>query len=145
LLVAAGLVLSGCASSGPTGQDVLTGGVAPKKSRLVMYRTSPLGMAVQPNYTVDGKPVGQTMPNGFVVCHLDPGPHQVAIDNLPLNVNLTGGSDKASVTLRPGQTTYLRADVQVGLTVGVITLSAVTEDQGRTDVASLHKLESACT
>ena len=145
LLVAAGLILSGCAGSGPTGHETLAASVAPKKARLVMYRTNPLGMAIQPSYTVDGKPVGQTTPNGFVVCHLDPGPHRVSIDNMPVNVNLFGGSDKTSLTLRPGQTAYLRADVQPGLTVGVITLTSVTEDQGRADVAELHKLDSTCS
>ena len=94
LLVAAGLILSGCAGSGPTGHETLAASVAPKKARLVMYRTNPLGMATQPSYTVDGKPVGQTTPNGFVVCHLDPGPHRVSIDNMPVNVNLFGGSDR---------------------------------------------------
>jgi hypothetical protein len=144
-LVAAGLLLSGCATGGPTGSEILAGGLAPRKSRLVIYRTSPLGLAVQPPYSIDGKAVGSSTPNGFVVCHLDPGTHQVAVANFELNVSLTGGTDKVAVTLRPGQTTYLKAEPQIGLTVGMIMLSEVTENQGKADTASLHQLESTCT
>lgn len=142
-LAAAGLLLSGCAT-GPTGQEVLAGAPAPKKSRLVMYRISALGLAVQPPYTVDGRPVASSTPGGFVVCDVNPGPHQVAVGNMPLNVNIFGGSDKAGITLRPGQTAYLKAEPQPGLTIGVITLSEVTENQGRADTTSLHKLEGSC-
>jgi hypothetical protein len=144
-LAAAGLLLSGCATGGPTGNEVLAGNLSPKKSRLVIYRTSPLGLAVQPQYSIDGKAVGSSTPEGFVVCHFNPGAHQVAVSNFELNVNLGGGADKVSVTLRPGQTTYLKAEPQLGLTIGVITLSEVTENQGKADTASLHKLESSCT
>jgi hypothetical protein len=119
--------------------------LAPKKSRLVIYRTSPLGMAVQPPYSIDGKAVGPSMPGGFVACQLDPGTHQVAVANFELNVSLGGGTDKASVTLRPGQTAYLKAEPQMGLTIGVITLSEVTENQGRADTAQLHQVEGSCT
>jgi hypothetical protein len=122
----------------------LAAGLAPKKSRLVIYRTSPLGFAVQPPYSIDGKDVGPSTPGGFVVCHLNPGTHHVAVANFQLTVGLGGGADKVDVALRPGQTTWLKADPEMGLTVGVITLSEVTENQGRADTAQLNKLESAC-
>jgi hypothetical protein len=136
-------LIAGCAT-GPTGTEVLSASLAPQKSRLVIYRPSPLGFAVQPDYVVNGKVVGSSQPDGFVVCQLDPGTHQVSVGNFELNVNFGGGSDKASVVLRPGQTTYLKAEPQLGLTLGVITLSEVTENQGKTDTASLHKIESSC-
>lgn len=144
-LAAAGLLLSGCATGGPTGKEVLAGDLAPKKSRLVIYRTSPLGLAIQPPYSIDGTAVGTSKPDGFVVCLVDPGAHQIAVGNAELNANLGGGTDKVSVTLRPGQTAYLKAEPQLGLVVGFITLSEVTENQGRADTVSLHKLESSCT
>jgi hypothetical protein len=144
-LAAAGLLLSGCVTGGPTGRDILAADLAPRKSRLVIYRTSPFGFAVQPPYSIDGRDVGASTPDGFVVCHLDPGTHQVAVANFELTVSLGGGTDKVNVTLRPGQTAYLKAEPQMGLTVGVITLTEVTENQGKADTASLHKLESSCT
>jgi hypothetical protein len=138
------LFLAGCATSGPLGKEVLATSIAPQKSRLVIYRVSAMGFAVQPDYVIDGKAVAASQPQGFVACNLDPGKHQVAVGNFELNVNFGGGSDKAGVVLRPGQTTYLKAEPQVGLTLGVITLSEVTESQGLSDTATLHKLDGAC-
>jgi hypothetical protein len=145
LPVLALVVLAGCASSGPTGREILTGSIAPSTSRLVIYRTSALGLAVQPDYIVDGQSVGNSQPNGFVVCELPAGRHEVAVGNMPINVQLFGGgSPKVEVTLRPGATTYLYAQPQLGLTIGLVTLSEVTENEGRSDTANLHKVESRC-
>jgi hypothetical protein len=79
-----------------------------------------------------------------VVCELPPGRHEVAVGNMSFNVNVFGGSDKATLDLRPGTTTYLHAQPQPGLTVGIVTLSEVSESQGRADTASLYKIESDC-
>jgi hypothetical protein len=138
------LLLAGCATSGPLGKDVLASSIAPQKSRLVIYRVSALGFAVQPDYIIDGKAVAPSQPEGFVVCNLDPGEHQVSVGNFELNVNLGGGSDQAGLKLKPGQTAYLKAEPQMGLTLGVITLTEVTEGQGQSDTAALHKLDGAC-
>lgn len=139
------LVLAGCATSGPLGQDVLAVGPAPKQSRLVIYRSSIMGFAIQPDYMIDGKAVAASQPEGFVVCNLAPGKHQVSVGNFELNVNFGGGSDQAGLHLRPGQTAYLKAEPQPGLTMGVVTLSEVSESQGRADTATLHKLDGACS
>jgi hypothetical protein len=105
-----------------------------------------MGFAVQPSYSVDGKVIASSQPAGFVVCELPPGPHEVAVANLPLSTNLFGhGSEKVTVDLRPGSTTYLSADPQMGIvTPGQITLIQVTENQGRSDVATLHQTTSTC-
>ena len=144
-MLAVAVVLAGCASSGPTGREILTGSIAPSASRLVIYRTSALGLAVQPDYVVDGQTVGGSQPNGFVVCELPAGRHEVAVANMPINIALfASGSEKLEVNLRPGSTSYLYAQPQMGLTMGVITLTEVTESQGRADTANLHKVESYC-
>jgi len=112
----------------------------------VIYRASAVGFAVQPNYVVDGRVIAGSQPAGFVVCDLPPGPHEVAVANLPLSSNLFGhGSEKVSVDLRAGSTAYLSAEPQMGIvTPGQITLIQVTDNQGRADVASLHQTKSAC-
>jgi hypothetical protein len=137
--------LAGCAS-GPTGNMTLTDSVRPGATRLVIYRASTFGFAVQPNYVVDGRVIAGSQPAGFVVCDLPPGPHEVAVSNMPLSTNLFGhGSEKVSVDLRAGGTAYLSADPQVGImTPGQITLIQVTENQGRADVANLHQTNGAC-
>ena len=137
--------LAGCAS-GPTGGETLTDSVRSSAARLVIYRASAVGFAVQPNYVVDGRVIAGSQPAGFVVCDLPPGPHEVAVANMPLSSNLFGhGSEKVSVDLRAGSTAYLSAEPQMGIvTPGQITLIQVTDNQGRTDVASLHQTKSAC-
>ena len=73
LALGAALVLGGCATSGPTGSQVFSLGAKPGTARLVMYRTSPVGLLIQPDYFIDGKKAGMSQPNGFVVCELRPG------------------------------------------------------------------------
>jgi hypothetical protein len=137
--------LAGCAS-GPTGGETLTDSVRSSAARLVIYRTSAMGFAVQPDYVVDGRVVAGSQPAGFVVCDLAPGHHEVAVANMPLSSNLFGhGSEKMSVDLRAGSTAYLSAEPQMGiLTPGQITLIQVTENQGRADVANLHQTNGVC-
>ena len=105
-----------------------------------------MGLAVQPDYVIDGHVIAGSQPVGFVVCDLAPGRHEVAVGNLPLSTNLFGrGSEKVSVDLRAGSTAYLAAEPQVGImTPGQITLIQVTENQGRADVANLHQTNSVC-
>jgi hypothetical protein len=81
------LLLAGCATGGPLGKEVLTASIAPEKSRLVIYRTSAFGFAVQPQYVIDGKAVAPSQPEGFVVCNLAPGEHKVSVGNFELNVD----------------------------------------------------------
>ena len=137
--------LSGCAS-GPMGGEALTDSVKPSASRVVIYRASAMGLAVQPNYVVDGRVIAGSQPAGFVVCDLPPGHHEVAVDNMPLSSNLFGhGSEKVSVDLRAGSTAYLSAEPQMGIvTPGQVTLIQVTENQGRGDVLKLHQTNSVC-
>ena len=100
-------LLSGCAS-GPTGNVALTDNVKPGGSRLIIYRSSSLGFAVMPNYALDGRVIGGSQAAGFLSCDLPPGRHEVAVNNLPLSTNLFGqGSEKVSLDLRAGSTTYL--------------------------------------
>jgi hypothetical protein len=124
----------------------LTDSVRPSATRLVIYRASTFGFAVQPDYVVDGRVIAGSQPAGFVVCDLPPGPHEVAVSNMPLSTNLFGhGSEKISVDLRAGSTAYLSADPQLGImTPGQITLIQVTENQGRADVANLRQTSGVC-
>lgn len=96
-LFAVAMLLAGCAS-GPMGGAALTDNVKSNTARLVVYRTSALGFAVQPNYAVDGRVIGGSQAAGFVACELPPGRHEVVVNNLPLSSNLFGqGSEKVSL------------------------------------------------
>lgn len=129
------------------GGQALTDNVKSGAARLVVYRSSALAFAIQPNYAVDGRVIGGSQAAGFIACELPPGRHEVAVNNLPLSSNLFGqGSEKVSVDLRAGSTTYLSAQPQMGIvTPGAITLIQVTESQGRADTASLHQSNGSCS
>ena len=103
-------LLAGCATSGPTGSEILTGAIPTKSARLVIYRSSALGVAIQPDYVVDGKTVASSQPNGFVLCHLPPGRHEVSISNLPFSNNFFGdGAESMTIHLQRGIGTYIAA------------------------------------
>lgn len=104
-----------------------------------------MGLAIQPDYIVDGRTIGASSPNGFLICDLPPGRHEVAVNNMILSQNLFGvGSDKVVLDMHPGTTSYIHAEVQVGLTAGALSLVQVAEPQGRNDIGPLHKMDVKC-
>lgn len=142
----AALCLAACASGGPSGREVLTGSIAPSKARIVMYRISPVGIAIQPDYTINGKSIAPSQPSGFIVCNVNPGKHTVAVANIAGDQSLfNAGSEKADVNVAPGQTAYIQAQPQMGLVVGFLTISQVSEAQGLKDTSALSKIEGQCT
>jgi hypothetical protein len=145
-LFSTALLLAGCATGGPTGSEFLNASAKANMARVVIYRVSALGFAIQPDYMIDGKAVAASHPGGFVACDLPPGRHEIAVGNLPISNNLFGGgSEKMTLDLRAGSMTYLSASPQMGLVAGSVTLTNVTEGQGRTDIAGLHQIPGACT
>ncbi len=112
---------------------------------MVPYRSSsPFGAAIQPDYLINGKAVAGSQPNGFVVCDLKPGRHEIGVANSSLNISLFNGKDKYLLELKAGTTTFVQAQPQIGATIYIITLSPVTESEGRSDTAALHKIDGAC-
>jgi hypothetical protein len=144
IVLAATMVLAGCATSGQTGSEFLS--LRPKAgtARLVIYRTSPLGLLIQPDYFVDGRKAGSSQPGGFVVCDLAPGRHAVSVGNVPFALPLSNDPDAVTVTLGVGTTTFLRGEPRMGVVLGSIGLLQVAESQGRSDTASLYRIESDC-
>jgi hypothetical protein len=138
------LVLGGCAASGQTGSQLLSLGAKAGTARLVIYRTSPVGLLIQPDYFINGKRAGMAQPNGFVVCELRPGRYTVTVGNLP-SISIGPGADSVTLNLRAGTTTYLHAEPRMGIvTPGTIGLTEVTERQGRSDTAELYRTEGEC-
>ncbi len=140
------MLLTSCAATGPLGSQIANSSVKPDMARVVIYRVSAFGIAVQPDYLIDGKAVGPSQPGGFVACDVKPGRHEIAVGNLAISNNLFGGgSEKMTLDLRSGSMTYFAASPQMGLVAGQVTLTNVTEAQGRADTSSLHQISGACT
>ncbi len=144
MVLAAALMLPACAATGPAGSEILNTRAKPGTARLVIYRTSPFGLLIQPDYLVDGRKAGTAQPGAFVMCDLAPGKHSVSVANIPIALPLTNEPDAVTVTLRAGGTTYLRAEPRTGIVAGTVTLTHVAESQGRGDVASLNRIETDC-
>jgi hypothetical protein len=53
--------------------------------------------------------------------------------------------ERMTIDLRAGTTTYLSALPQMGImTPGVVTLTHVSESQGRADTTNLHQIAASC-
>jgi hypothetical protein len=142
-VVATAMMVAACAT-GPTGSEVLNAGVKPGTARLVMYRSNPVGLLIQPDYVVDGRKAGTAQPSAFVMCDLAPGKHSISVSNIPIALPLSNAPDAITVSLRAGTTTYVRADPQMGIVAGTITLTHVADGQGRADVTSLSRIDTDC-
>jgi hypothetical protein len=64
-------------------REIPTGSIAPSASRLVIYRTSALGLGTQPDYVAAAS--SPALPC-IVVCDLAAGRYQVAVGNRPTNI-----------------------------------------------------------
>jgi hypothetical protein len=135
------VALAGCATSGPTGGEFDKVVLGSGTGRVVIYRTSPYGLAVQPTILVDGRAAGTDQPGGFLACDLTPGQHTLKIDNIAFYAAFGDGTENATVVVKAGSTAYFAANPAIS---GFINLQAVSEAQGRGDIASLHRVESHC-
>ena len=115
------LDLVGCAS-GPRYADYVNNipMLNKQQSRLFIYRTNPLGGAIQPNVKVDGITVCNAVPKGFIFSDVKPGDHKVQCSTEVKRV--------LSFTIKPGQTKYIRLDVSMGFFVGHISPKLVDKD-----------------
>lgn len=141
----AAFLLAACASGGPSGKQVLSARISPSKARIVMYRLSPIGFAIQPDYTINGKAIAPSQPSGFIVCEVKPGSYAIAVANVAGDQSIfSAGSENAQVRVASGETAYFLAQPQMGLVIGFLTISQVSKAQGRKDTAALSKISGTC-
>jgi hypothetical protein len=165
-LAIATIVVAGCvARTEPLGNEVLNASMNPKIARVVIYVKPPKLpdwspdwlihaqdsvknskqpdwlASLQPEFVIDGKSIG-TWQLGFVMCDLQPGRHVIVAASNSIGL---AGSESLSVDLRAGAVTYFAAAVQMSLVVDQLTLTNVTNIQGRADVGDLHQISAGCT
>jgi hypothetical protein len=132
LLVMALAALSGCVATGTTHAEMKAelDRVPADKARIYFYRTnSVVGMVVQPNISLNGSVVGESKPGGFFYVDVEPGVHEA--------LARTEAISTVSITVRGGETRYVRSSIGLGLFVGRVELTLVDAEQGRIDVATL--------
>ena len=107
------LAFTGCAS-GPKYAEVrpTLASPAPSQGRIIFYRPSAFGAAVQPDIKLNGQKVGTAKPHGFYFVDRAPGSYEVTA--------ATETEKKLTFTLEPRQERFVRLKIQMGLMVGRI-------------------------
>jgi hypothetical protein len=135
-LVAAALILGGCATSGQKFSETVTTaatGPAADMGRIYFYRTMLLGMAVQPEVKVNGEVVGRAVPNGFFYVDRKPGAYEIT--------TTTEVERKLSLTLDKGQTRYVKLSLSIGFVVGHVYPELIDNDVAMKEMASTRFVE----
>jgi hypothetical protein len=135
--VAASLLLSACATSGPKFSEM--GATIPvakaDMGRIYFYRTALIGMAVQPEVRLNGEAVGKAVPNGFFYVDRPAGNYQVVTE--------TEVEKKLTFTLEPGQVRYVRLDISMGFWVGHVYGELIDDDKAKSEIAGTRYIGAA--
>lgn len=121
LALLATLTLIGCAATGPRYAEVVRNmpTLAAGKGRLVVYRPSSFGGAVQPDVKLNGEVIGKSEPRGFFFVDRPAGRHVVSART---EVEAT-----LDVDLRDGAVAYVESSITLGVFVGQPRLSLKEE------------------
>lgn len=125
--------VSGCATTGakPAEMREELASVPANKGRIYFYRNSSIvGVAVQPNISLNGLVVGESKPGGFFYVDVAPGMHEVTAR--------TEVMASVTVPIREGETRYVRSSITMGVLVGRIELTLVETSQASLEISSLN-------
>ena len=100
-----------------------------EQGRIYIYRTTPLGAAVQPQVVLDDTVVGKAVPKGFFFVDVDPGNHKIQTST---EVDRT-----LSLVVDKGQTRYVRLNISIGFFVGHVYPELVEPDVGAAEIREL--------
>ena len=124
------LLLTACAS-GPKYSEVASDFAAldPAQGRIYIYRPSSFGAAVRPNVKLNGAVVGEAISYGFFFVDREPGEYTI--------MTSTEVDRSLSLTLRAGQTRYVRLGISFGFLVGHVYPELVDNTVGEGEIRKL--------
>lgn len=111
--LAAAALLSGCAASGPSFQEVASSipTLGSDAGRIYFLREfTPVGMAIQPELRVNDEVVGRSRPGGFFYVDRKPGMYVAA--------GTTEVESQYTFDLKAGETRYIRTSIAFGILAG---------------------------
>jgi hypothetical protein len=122
--------LHGCASV-PMGDPVADAemkrfGTVPDMSRVYIYRNENMGAAIKMTVTIDGRVIGATAANTYLVAEVPAGSHTIGSDA----ENLT----MLKIDAKPGKNLYVWQEVKMGFGYARSALHLVDETEGRDGV-----------
>lgn len=101
-------------------------GTLPDMSRIYIYRNENMGAAIKMTVTVDGRVIGATAANTYLVTEVPAGSHTIGSDA----ENLT----MLKVNAQPGKNLYVWQEVKMGFGYARSQLHLVSEAEGREGV-----------
>ncbi|MNJ20152.1 DUF2846 domain-containing protein [Pseudomonas sp. JV241A] len=122
--------LHGCASvpmgDQATDNEMKRFGTIPDMSRIYIYRNETMGAAIKMTVTIDGRVIGATAANTYLVADVPAGPHTIGSDA----ENLT----MLKVNTLPGKNIYVWQEVKMGFGYARSQLHLVPEAEGKEGV-----------
>ena len=101
------------------------------ETKIVIYRTSYAGFAVQPKVFVDGKEAATCTPGRATTVKVAPGTHRLTARTL--------SEKELTVSVAEGSTSYVRCSLTIGLVVGGAKLTEVAAAEAAPKVAKLKQ------
>ena len=123
----------GACASGPT-YDALHASeppVAADSARIYFYRAAEMaGSAVQPSVKINGETVGDAVPGGYFYVDRPAGTYEISTS--------TEVKEAISVTVKPGETRYVKFTISMGLFVGHVSPQLIWPEQAVAELAACH-------
>ena len=139
VLVAAAM-LSGCAASGPSFQEMASSipTLHDNAARVYFLRDfTPIGMAIQPELRVNDEVVGRSRPGGFFYIDRKPGAYVAA--------GTTEVESEYAFELKAGETRYIRTSISLGVLAGRLAFQEEPPVNGSAMLAKLSYTGDAPT
>lgn len=137
LFVAIAAILAACASNKIPTSYIGTAELPPNSGTIVFYRPSQLySRGFRPEILVDGKFIWNSVPGTRFKVAAVAGAHTVSVPH----GGLSTGSQSLQITVRPGETTYVRTSVSASAFIGKIDVELVPEGVALGEVGSLEAL-----
>lgn len=102
--------------------------IAKGHGRVFVYRPSTFGAAIKPDVKIDDKVIGTSEGRGFLYSDQTAGTHQISIG--------TEWTHRNSVTVKPGQPSFVRCKVTPGVIAAHVIPDQVDQATGESDIQS---------
>jgi len=107
--------------------------VKPDKANIYVYRNETMGAAVKMPIALDGKLVGDTAANTFLILEVPPGNHTI--------LSKTENDSTLTVSATAGSNYYIWQEVKMGMFAARSALHLVDEATGKAGIAECKLIE----
>lgn len=139
LILIAALALAGCATQGVPykEQEAKLPPLAASSGRIFIYRSSSLGLALQPTVYLNGAAIGTAVPKAVYFVDRPKGTYEIAAS--------TEVEKKVTFVLETGEIKYVRLTMNFGVLVGRIVPELVAKDEATKELLDLTLISPSMT